>query len=157
MCYRLLNILCIFGLLTTSSTMVAQEEASKTPKEDQDALYRKQIIGTWEDEYQGKRTMKVKADGTATMIVELSGIKAALYASRLEFDMVWSIENGRLKKRTTGGRPAGRVNFVLKMMGDRVDEPILELTSERLLLLDANGKTKYDWRRVKKPEGDKKS
>jgi hypothetical protein len=34
------------------------------------------------------------------------------------------------------------------MMGDRVDEPILELSGQRLLLLDADGKTRYDWRRV---------
>jgi hypothetical protein len=35
------------------------------------------------------------------------------------------------------------------MMGDRVDEPILELTQDRLLLLDENGKRKYDWQRVR--------
>jgi hypothetical protein len=33
------------------------------------------------------------------------------------------------------------------MMGDRVDQPILELTADQLLLLDQDGKTKYDWRR----------
>jgi hypothetical protein len=32
--------------------------------------------------------------------------------------------------------------------GDRVDEPILEVNGKRLLLLDADGKTRYDWRRV---------
>ena len=83
------------------------------------------------------------------MIVELSGMKATLFAARLEFDMVWSIENGRLKKRTIGGKPQRRVNMILKMMGDRVDEPILELTQQRLLLLDKDGKTRYDWRRKK--------
>jgi hypothetical protein len=35
------------------------------------------------------------------------------------------------------------------MMGDRVDEPILELTEDRLVLLDKDGKTKYNWRRKK--------
>jgi hypothetical protein len=34
-------------------------------------------------------------------------------------------------------------------MGDRVDEPILELTRDRLLLLDKDGETRYDWRRKK--------
>jgi hypothetical protein len=41
------------------------------------------------------------------------------------------------------------VNMILKMMGDRVDEPILELTRDRLLLLDKDGETRYDWRRKK--------
>jgi len=36
------------------------------------------------------------------------------------------------------------------LLGDQVDEPILELTEHRLLLLDRDGKTKYDWRRSKR-------
>jgi hypothetical protein len=91
--------------------------------------------------------MVLKNDGTGTMIVELSGMKAALFASRLEFNMVWSLRNGRLEKRTLGGKPEARVNMILKMMGDRVDEQILELTDSRLLLLDQDGETRYDWRR----------
>jgi hypothetical protein len=39
--------------------------------------------------------------------------------------------------------------MILSMMGDHVDEVILELTDDRLLLLDKDGKTKYDWKRVK--------
>jgi hypothetical protein len=118
------------------------------PKADGDQEFRQRIIGEWEDDYQGRRTMIVREDGTATMIVELSGWKAAVYARRLQFEMVWAIDNGRLKKRTTGGEPAGKVRTILKMMGDRVDEQILELSRERLLLLDQNGKRQYDWRRV---------
>jgi hypothetical protein len=120
-----------------------------------DAEYRKLIVGTWGDNYQGRRTMTLRPDGTGLMVVELSGLKARLYASRLDFDMKWAIENGRLKKQTIGGRPSGKVNLILKMMGDRVDEPILELTKERLLLLDANGKTKYDWGRLVPGVGNK--
>jgi hypothetical protein len=107
------------------------------------------VVGTWQDEYQGKRTMTLREDGTGTMLVELSGWRAVLSAPRLRFDMVWSVEAGRLKKRTVGGEPEPQVQLILKMMGDRVDEPILELTPDRLLLLDRDGKTKYDWRRVK--------
>jgi hypothetical protein len=113
----------------------------------QDERYRQLVVGTWEDDYQGKRTMTLKDDGTGTMIVELSGFKATLFAKRLQFDMVWSLEDGRLRKRTTGGQPEGAVNLILKMMGDSVDEPILELTENRLLLLDKDGETQYDWRR----------
>ncbi len=92
--------------------------------------------------------MTFKEDGTATMVVELQGTKATLFASRLRFDMKWSVDNGRLKKRTIGGEPSLKVRLILNMMGDRVDEPILELSEDRLLLLDGDGKTKYDWRRV---------
>ena len=95
--------------------------------------------------------MTLREDGTGTMVVEPSGLGAA-FASKLTFEMVWSVYDGRMKKRTLTGEPAGRVKLILKMKGDRVDEPILELTEDRLVLLDKDGKTKYNWRR-KRDEG----
>jgi hypothetical protein len=127
------------------------DAGGEAPEADQDERYRQLVVGTWEDDYQGHRTMTLCEDGTGTMIVELSGMQATLFARRLEFNMEWSVENGRLKKRTIDGQPARRVNMILKMMGDRVDEPILELTDERLLLLDKDGETRYDWRRTDPP------
>ena len=114
-----------------------------------DAEQRRLLVGVWEDDYQGHRTMTVRPDGSATMVVKLTGWKAALYASQLRFEMTWTIEQGRLKKQTTSGEPAAKVKLILKMMGDRVDEQILELTADRLWLLDQNGKRKYDWHRTK--------
>jgi hypothetical protein len=125
--------------------------AQSASDDSRDAEFRRQVVGVWEDEYQGHRTMTMRADGTATMVVELHGWKATLYASKLVFEMTWSLEHGRLKKRTTRGEPAGRVKAILKLMGDRVDERILELTAQRLLLLDQDGKRQYDWHRVKDP------
>jgi hypothetical protein len=127
----------------------AESPPADSQPDSTDARFRRMVIGTWQDEYQGKRTMTLREDGTGTMLVELSGWRAVLSAPRLRFDMVWSVEGGRLKKRTVDGEPATQVQMVLKMMGDRVDEPVLELTPDRLLLLDRDGKTKYDWRRVK--------
>ena len=114
-----------------------------------DTSQRNLVLGTWQDEYQGKRTMTLNEDGTGTMVVELSGWRAAMSASRLTFNMKWSVENGHLKKQTISGEPEAQVKMILSMMGDHVDEPILELTEDRLLLLDKDGKTKYDWKRVK--------
>jgi hypothetical protein len=135
----------------TSATVIAPSSsvhANESETAGPDERFRRLAFGTWEDRYEGKRTMTLKEDGTGTMLVELSGLKAALFADRLRFDMTWAVENGHLKKRTIGGEPARKVQAILKMMGDRVDEPILELTRDHLLLLDKDGKTKYDWRRV---------
>ena len=115
---------------------------------DSDEHYRAAIVGTWEDDYQGRRTLTVRKDGTATMVVELQGLAAKIYARRMTFDEKWDIQDGRLKLTTVGGEPAGRVNLILKTMGDSVDQRILELTLERMLLLDADGETKYVWRKV---------
>jgi hypothetical protein len=125
---------------TTSSPLDAPS------KDDQ---LRKLVVGTWQDEYQGKRKLILREDGTGTMVVELSGLKATLVARRLTFNMEWSIANGRLKKRSLGGEPSAQVNMILKTMGDTVDEPILDLTEGHLMLLDRDGKTKYEWRRVR--------
>jgi hypothetical protein len=136
----------------TSATVVVPPSrlpAKEAKAIDPDERFRRLVLGTWGDNYEGKRTMTLKEDGTGTMLVELSGLKATLFADRLRFDMKWAVENGHLKKQTIGGEPAGKVQAILKMMGDRVDELILELTQDHLLLLDKDGKTNYDWRRVR--------
>jgi hypothetical protein len=116
---------------------------------DPDARDGKAVLGTWTDNYRGKRTMTLNENGTGTMLVELTGLSATLYARQLRFDMVWSIEDRRLKKQTIGGDPPDKVALILKLMGDRVDEPILELSGDRLILLDKDGTTQYTWTRVR--------
>lgn len=128
-------------------------ERNELPPPD-DAAARKLVVGVWEDDYQGKRTMTLREDGTAEMLVELTGMKAKLFASRLRFDMTWTLENARLQKKTTGGEPAVAVKAILATFGDSVDEPILELTSDRLSLLDKDGTTRYHWRRRDRPAHD---
>jgi tryptophan-rich sensory protein len=122
---------------------------SKADAISPDDAFRKLAVGKWQDEYQGKRTLTLLEDGTGTMVVELSGLQATLAGPKLIFNMEWSVANGRLKKHSLSGEPATQVNMILKTMGDTADEEILELTEDRLLLLDQNGKTKYDWRRAK--------
>lgn len=141
-------LLMILASVLTTSLALGQD---RTQTDVQDQQSRRLVVGTWQDEYQGKRTMTLQEDGTGKMVVELDGLKAKLFAPRLEFEMVWAVEKGRLKKRTLQGEPAVTVQLILKTMGDRVDEPILELTQDRLLLLDKDGKTKYDWRRMRRP------
>lgn len=133
----------------TASDRFARQMLQPQPT-DPDAQQRNLVLGTWTDEYQGKRTMTLNADGTGTMIVELSGWRAAFSAPKLKFNMKWSVEGGHLKKQTISGEPETQVKMILSTMGDHVDEPILELTEDRLLLLDGDGKTKYDWKRMKK-------
>ena len=131
-----------------SERRVPAAEEAAAGEFGQDARYHQGMVGVWEDDYEGHRVMTLNEDGTGSMIVELSGWKAALFASRLEFNMRWSVDEGRLKKQTIDGKPERAVNAILKMMGDSVDEQILELTGERLVLLDGDGVTKYTWRRA---------
>jgi hypothetical protein len=160
----ILALVCVVGLLTVALAMRgpggkepgSPQSTSSPPSptsEHSDATasdesLRQRVIGTWKDDYQGKRTMTLAADGTGTMIVELGGVKAVLVASRLEFDMRWSVAGRKLCKRSLGGRPETQVAMILKTMGDSTEEPILELTDRRLVLLDRDGRTRYEWRRA---------
>jgi hypothetical protein len=128
-----------------SDVEVVSDDATDADSDDQ---YRSIIVGTWEDDYQGHRTLTVKKNGTATMVVELEGLAATLYANQMTFDEEWSVVDGRLKLKTVGGEPKGRVNLIINTMGDISEQEILELTPDRMLLLDADGETKYDWRKV---------
>jgi hypothetical protein len=127
---------------------LTQPAARPQPMSRDDRLA-EMVLGVWTDNYKGKRTMRLLVNGTGTMHVELSGLNAVL-GSKMRFDMLWSVKDGRLKKQTIGGEPSGRVKMILRMMGDRVDEPILKLTEQRMILLDKDEKTQYDWRRVSK-------
>ena len=106
------------------------------------------IVGVWTDNYQGKRTMTLRDDGTGTMEVELSGVTAKLFAERLRFDMRWSMRDDRLIKESIGGEPREQVELILRTMGRRVEETILEVSADRLKTLDPDGVTSYVWTRL---------
>jgi hypothetical protein len=114
---------------------------------DRDQSLRLQMVGVWADNYQGKRTMTLKADGTGTIVAELTGWAATLYAERLCFDIHWHVDDGCLVRRTTGGEPAGKVGLVIRAMGDQTRELVQDVTSDHLTLLDQDASTVYRWRR----------
>jgi hypothetical protein len=105
------------------------------------------MAGKWHDEYHGKRHLTVRADGTGTMVVEPDGIGKKLFAAQLTFEIEWSIEDGRVTMKMLNGEPKSKVQLILKIYGQEAEFKILELNDERMLLLDADGKTRYDWRR----------
>src|SRR5262245_9429471 len=100
--------------------------------ETEDDKTRGELLGVWQDDYKGKRTMTLNEDGTGTMLVELSGLQATLFAAKLRFDMQWSLEGKTLTKKTVGGDPADKVNLILNTMGNTAADTILELTEDRL-------------------------
>ena len=114
--------------------------------EDLDAAYRELIVGTWHDEYKGKRTLFIRPDGTATMIVEPDGLNA-IFAQRLVFEEEWEIKNIEFRLKAIGGEPKSKVNLILETMGRVSRHKILELSENRLHLLDSDGQTEYDWKR----------
>jgi hypothetical protein len=113
-----------------------------------DVEARQLVIGVWQDDYQGQRTLTVRPDGTATMVVEFDGWKARLFTPRLQIETTWTIEAGRFNRRTVGGQPADKVEFVKNRVGESASDKIVRVTADRMLLIDQDGQTQYDWRRV---------
>lgn len=109
----------------------------------------KLVVGVWADDYQGKRTLTVRPDGTATMLVEFDGWKARMFTPRLRIETTWTIDEGRFNRQTVGGEPADKVEFVKRRVGDRASDKIVKVTADRMVLIDQDGETRYNWRRVR--------
>lgn len=139
---------------STSGNTAAASTGAASAASDRDAALRAKLLGTWRDFHHGQRTMTVRDDGTATMVCQFSGMKARLFTPRLQLEMTWSVENGRMLRRTTGGSPKSKVDFVNSYYGDRVSEPILDVSDTQLLLQDQDGSQRYRWRRVNRRSSD---
>jgi hypothetical protein len=107
------------------------------------------MLGTWEDDYKGHRTLTLDADGTGTMVVELDGLSATLFAKKLTFQEEWSVSDGKVTMKATGGEPAGKVRLVLSFHGDTSIQRIVEVTEERMVLVEEPSETRFEWRRVR--------
>jgi hypothetical protein len=136
-------------------TLASHESAESGPAGEIDPEERKRqlVVGRWQDEFHGKRYLTVRSDGTATMIVEPSGIGKKLFAERLEFEIEWTFGDGRIVMTMTRGEPRAKAQLVLKLYGREAEYSLLHLDDKQLLLLDADGETRYDWRRI--PDDDR--
>jgi hypothetical protein len=83
------------------------------------------------------------------MVVEFDGWKARMFTPRLRIETTWSIADGRFNRLTVGGEPADKVEFVKNRVGDRASDKIVKVTAERMVLIDQDGETRYNWRRVR--------
>jgi hypothetical protein len=135
------------GNLTLAIT-APSDPPMTTQSGSHDQCLRQQIVGTWSNFHHGERTMIVRGDGTATMIVLFRGIKARLFTRRLELEMVWSVQDGCMTRRTVGGTPADKIVVVNRYAGQEVTESILNLTDDQLVLLDTDGTSRHQWQRV---------
>jgi hypothetical protein len=123
------------------------QPSSPDPEISEDERQRRLVVGEWEDDYQGHRQLTIRGDGTATMLVKPSGIGSRIFAELLRFDIEWSFADGRIVMTTLGGEPKSKVQLITNIDGTRTQYQLLNLDEKQLLLLDSDGKTKYDWRR----------
>lgn len=139
------------GFKTTSRNVPAKlhsDVKAKLPETKSDAEIEAALVGEWSGYYQGQRKLKVGADGLGTMVARPAGLAATLLAAELTFEIRWKLNGDRLEFETVGGEPLDKVNVVVKMYGRNRSHKILELQSDKMVLLDEDGVTKYVWNRV---------
>ncbi len=125
--------------------LVSREVAEDSS--DPDVAIRRQLVGVWKDEYQGLRTLTIRPDGTATMVMELQGLHR-LFAQKLTFEEQWTLRGNDLQFHLVSGEPKAKIEFVMDLKGNHFKQKILELTASRLLVWDECEQVEMDWKRV---------
>jgi len=124
---------------------VEPEEAPADPKT---ARLSKLIVGDWQQEFYGKRTLTVKPDGTATMTILPSGVFAFGFGPKIDLTMFWSVKDGHLDYGVNGGTPDDKVKLAAKTWGDHWVESIVTLDESKLDLLSEDGSSHSIWERA---------
>ncbi len=136
----------------TANTQPADQPQKQSPSNDTDDIppLQQRVLGVWEDDYQGHRTLTLNEDGTGSMLVELEGLASSLFAKQMEFDEEWSfdVDGSLLTMIATGGKPTTKVNLVLRMYGTKATYKVVDVSEDVMVLVDQADEKRYEWRRV---------
>lgn len=114
-----------------------------------DEAHRKKIIGKWLQHKEEKRTITVNEDGTATIIAEIDDYRQYIVGKTLQFDVEWTLEDGKLTFVTTGGKPADSIKYITSLYGKTRVYRIIEFIEDRLTLAkDESGEDEPEWTRL---------
>ncbi len=124
------------------SEQTTQEEAQpETDSREQ------QILGVWQQEKFGRRTLTILPDGKARMLIEPAGAWSLAFGKQIEAEMFWKLEDDRIIYGMTSGTPANKYEIAVKAWGDHWNEQLTELSAERLVVTADDGAVSI-WQRV---------
>jgi hypothetical protein len=140
---------------TTNSVVQKKDEATDQsvdePQESADERMAREIVGRWKTKRDsGPRDLVMKADGTAKMTVNIESTVGRLLfqTKQMVMNIDWRIENSILHFRMVDGKPKTSVDLLIKSYGDSAKYPILECSTDRLLVKDDGSDPDHDWSRV---------
>ena len=138
----------------TSHDVTARSGSVATQEPDQSStpFDCKQLAGCWKDSFCGQRTLTLKSDGSATMLLELDFAGRLLYGKTLEFDMRWSLEGSILSFEILTGRPVDAARSAIKLWGEAFEYRLELVDHERLHGWASDDSILYKLRRVVSPE-----
>ena len=138
----------------TSHDLAARSGSVATHEPDQSStpFDCKQLVGCWKDSFCGQRTLTLKSDGSATMLLELDFTGRLLYGKSLEFDMRWSLDGSTLSFEILTGRPGDAARSAIKLWGEAFEYRLELVDRERLHGWASDDSILYKLRRVVSPE-----
>ena len=95
---------------------------------------RQLLLGSWQDDFHGKRVFTFNDDGTATMVLHLDTIGSLLYGERLRFDIRWTWIAGTIEMEMVGGDPPEATKSLAKLFGEKSRMKIELLAADELHL-----------------------
>lgn len=137
-----------------SDTPSTESSHSATASPDVSKTGIQRLVGVWQQEVFGRRTLTIRPDGTASMVVEPNSIFSLGFGKRIDVELKFEVKANRAVYAIVGGAPADKVELAKKTWGDHWDEELLEVTESTFVLLEASG-NRCVWERVTDKEAPK--
>lgn len=129
------------------TTPAAQPPAKVQPPTTEPSLA-EVLIGSWQDDFYGKRIFHFRPDGTATMTIELDRVGQVLYGPKLTFFIDWTLKDDLLSMKMTGGEPMQTATAVAKLFGETSEQRVERFSDEELTLRSLDSQKLYVHRRI---------
>jgi hypothetical protein len=130
---------------TDESTAVAPAtDAALSPDEQ----FQQKLAGSWRDKFYGERTMTFQPGGTGVMVIKLDTAGRLLYGEKLTIQLSWSITDGVLHMRFTGGEPKWAMSTIIQGWGAEHDQRIELIDEADLHLRSTDSGNLYQLKRV---------
>ncbi len=131
---------------TTEKVRQALEDVKASPVVSEPPA-KPTILGSWRDDFYGKRIFHFRDDGTAVMTIELDSVGQLLYGPKLTFFIDWTVDGNILKLKMTGGEPKSTAT-VAKLFGESSEQRIESLEANEMKLRSLDSNKLYTHRRV---------
>ncbi len=139
-----------------STAVAVKSDPDPTPRGPaNDEELRQQLLGSWADDFYGKRTFHFQADGTATMVLELDSVGQLLYGPQLTFFILWQLKDNVLSLKMTGGEPAGTAVSLAKLFGESSEQRVEHIGEAEMRLRSLDSNKLYVHRRVAESDSSK--
>lgn len=103
-----------------------------------------QLIGVWQQHKHGERTLRVNADGTATVQVELNMLGALMYGKRMTLQLNWSLDGDVMTQTISSGTPPESVQRLIRDWGNRREYRVIDVSHEHLILSEVGDDGDHD-------------